>query len=154
MGAPTVKIELSKSNLDICIDNAIMMIRKYSGYGYKRGFFFLDMKRNQQNYELTDKCVGFNKIVKVTGAYRLRSGFLKGAYTGYDIYGYAALKQLYTLGSFDILSFHLVSSFIEELENIFATRLTFQWIEKTRELRLYNAVYANERILLDRDWET
>lgn len=149
LGAPTVRIELSKSNIDICIDNALKMIRKYSGYGYKRGFFFLDMKRNQQTYELSDKCVGFNKIVKVTAAYRLRSGFLKGAYTGYDIYGYAALKQLYTLGSFDLLSFHLVSSFIEELENLFATRLTFQWNEQTRELKLYNAIYADERILLD-----
>lgn len=149
LGAPSTKVELSKSQIDVCIDNALKTLRKYSGYGYKRGFFFLDMKRNQQTYELSDKCVGFNKIVKVTAAYRLRSGFLKGAYTGYDIYGYAALKQLYTLGSFDLLSFHLVSSFIEELENLFATRLTFQWNEQTRELKMYNAIYADERILID-----
>lgn len=149
LGAPTTKVELSKSNIDICIDNALAMLRKFSGYSYKRGFFFLDMKRNQQTYELSDKCVGFNKIVKVTAAYRMRGGFLKGSYGGYDIFGYAALKHLYTAGSFDILSFHLVSSFIEEMENIFATRLTFQWNEVTRELKLYNGVYANERVLLD-----
>jgi len=149
LGSPSTKVELSKSQIDICIDNALKTLRKYSGYAYKRGFFFLNMKRNQQTYELSDKCVGFNKIVKVTATYRLRSGFLKGAYSGYDIYGYAALKQLYTLGSFDILSFHLVSSFIEELENIFATRLTFQWNEQTRELKMYNAIYADEKILVD-----
>lgn len=149
LGEPSVKVELSKSNIDICIDNALKQLRKYGGISYKRGMFFLDLRPNQQHYQLKDRCVGFHKIVRVNKAYRLRSGFLKGAYSGYDIYGYAALKQLYTLGSFDLLSFHLVSGFIEELETLFATRLTFQWEEKTRELKLYNAVYKQERVLID-----
>lgn len=149
LGEPSVKVELSKSNIDVCIDNALKQLRKYGGASYKRGYFFLDMKPNQQRYLLTDRCVGFHKIVNVNAVYRLRSGFLQGAYTGYDIYGYAALKQLYTLGSFDLLSFHLVSSFIEELETLFATRITYQFIERTRELNIYNAVYKNERVLVD-----
>lgn len=153
LGAPAVKVELSKSQLDTCIDNGLKQLRKYSGHSYKRGFFFLDLWPNQQTYELKDKCTEFHKIQRVNSVYRLRSAFLRGAYSGYDIFGYAALKQLYTLGSFDILSFHLVSSFIEELEHLFATRITFQWIEKTRELKLYNAVHASERVLVDANIE-
>lgn len=149
LGEPSTKVELTKSNIDICIDNALQQLRKYGGISYKRGFFFLDLKPNQQRYILTDRCVGFNNIVNVTSVYRLRSGFLQGAYSGYDIYGYAALKQLYTLGSFDLLSFHMVSSFIEELETLFATRITYQWVEKSRQLNLYNAIYKSERVLVD-----
>lgn len=149
LGAPAVKIELSKSQLDTCIDNALNMLRKYAGHAYKRNMFFLDLKPNQQIYELRNRCVGFHKIVGINAVYRLRSAFLRGAYSGYDIYGYAALKQLYTLGTFDTLSFHMVSSFIEELEHLFATRITYQWIEQTRELKLYNSVHAFERVLID-----
>lgn len=153
LGAPAVKVELSKAQLDTCIDNALKQLRKYSGQSYKRGLFFLDMWPNQQVYELKDKCTEFHKIQRVNAVYRLRSAFLRGAYSGYDIFGYAALKQLYTLGSFDILSFHLVSSFIEELEHLFATRITFQWVERTRELKLYNAIHASERVLVDANIE-
>lgn len=153
LGAPAVKVELTKAQLDTCIDNALKQLRKYSGQAYKRGFFFLDMFPNQQVYELKNKCTEFHKIQRVNQVYRLRSAFLRGAYSGYDIYGYAALKQLYTLGTFDILSFHMVSSFIEELEHLFATRITFQWIERTRELKLYNAVHAVERVLVDANIE-
>lgn len=153
LGAPAVKVELTKAQLDTCIDNALKQLRKYSGQAYKRGFFFLDVWPNQQVYELKDKCTEFNKIQRVNAVYRLRSAFLRGAYSGYDIFGYAALKQLYTLGTFDILSFHMVSSFIEELEHLFATRITFQWVERTRELKLYNAVHASERVLVDANIE-
>lgn len=153
LGAPATKVELSKAQLDTCIDNSLKQLRKYSGHAYKRGFFFLDLWPNQQIYELKDKCTEFHKIQRVNAVYRLRSAFLRGAYSGYDIFGYAALKQLYTLGTFDILSFHLVSSFIEELEHLFATRITFQWIERTRELKLYNAVHASERVLVDANIE-
>jgi hypothetical protein len=149
LGEPSVKVELSKSNIDVCIDNGLKQLRKYGGASYKRGFFFLDFKPNQQRYVLEDRCAGFHKIVNVNAVYRLRSGFLQGAYSGYDIYGYAALKQLYTLGSFDLLSFHLVSSFIEELETLFATRITYQFVERTRELNIYNAIYKTERVLVD-----
>lgn len=149
LGDPATKVELSKAQIDICIDNALKILRKYGGESYKRGFFFLDLNPNQQVYELKDKCVGYHTIVHVNAVYRLRSAFLRGAYSGYDIFGYAALKQLYTLGTFDILSFHMVSSFIEEMEHLFATRITYQWVEKTRELKLYNSIHATERVLVD-----
>jgi len=149
LGEPSTKVELSKSNIDVCIDNALTQLRKYGGISYKRGFFFLDLKPNQQHYVLNDRCTGFNEIVEVKGVFRLRSGFFQGAYSGHDIYGYAALKQLYTLGSFDLLTFHNVSHFIEELETLFATRITYQWVERKRELRLLNAIYHPERVLVD-----
>jgi len=149
LGYPSVQVELTKRQLDECIDNGLLVLRKKSSFGYRRGFFFLDVRPNQQIYVMTNKCVGFNKIVKVNDAHRMRAGFMRGAYGGVDIFGYAALKQMYTLGTFDLLSFHLVSSYIEELRKMFADHLTFKFDENTRELSFYHRFYVNERILLD-----
>jgi hypothetical protein len=126
------------------------MIRKFSGFGYHRNFFFLDLKPNQQKYILTNRCVGFNKIVGINYLYRMRSGFLTGLSRGsYDVYGYAALLHLYRTGTFDMLSYHLVSSYIEDMQILFADHITFNWHENTRELSIFHTVYDHERVLLD-----
>lgn len=151
LGHPTQKVELTDDQIDEAIDSALGMIRKYSGYGYHRNMFFLNLKPNQQRYILSNKCVGFNKIVGVNYIYRLRSGFLSGNISrgGYDVYGYAALLHLYKTGTFDMLSYHLVSSYIEDMQILFADHITFNWKEQKRELSLYHVVYDHERVLLD-----
>jgi len=153
LGEPSTKVELTKRQIDTCIDNAIQMLRKYSGYAYTRGLFFLDLRRNQQTYELVDKCVGFNKIVKVYNVYKSRKHFWTGSSINNDILGYAALQQLYHMGKFDILSYHLVSSYLEELEHIFASKLRFQWSEYSRELKFYNSIDVDQRVLVDASLE-
>lgn len=152
LGALSVQVELTKQQLDECVDNALLMVRQYSSYSYRRAFFFLDVYPNQQSYLLINKCVGFNKIISVNAGYRMRTGFLgasSGTFGGYDIYGYAALQQLYSLGTFDMLSYHLVSSYIEDLQYLFADNLVFTFYEDTRLLKFTQIFYNYERILLD-----
>lgn len=149
LGAPSVKVELTKEQIDDSINNALLMLRKYSTLAYKRVFFFLDMKRNQQTYIMTNKCVGFNKITDITGIYRMGTAFFRTAFGGNDAFGIAALQQLYSIGSFDMLSYHLVSSYVEELQTLFASRIRFQWSEIDRELKIYQNFYHNERVLVD-----
>ena len=152
LGAPGVTVELTKQELDECVDNALLMIRKYSSYAYEHVLFFMDVYANQQKYELVNKCVGFNKIVNINAAYRMRTGFLgasHGTFGGYDIYGYAALQQLYSLGTFDTLSYHLVSQYIEELQYMFADQLVYTFYEDTRILSFHQIFYNQEKILLD-----
>lgn len=149
LGYPTLQVELMKSQIDTAIDTALLTLRKYAGYGYNRQFFFMDLKPNQQIYMLTDKCVGFNKIVEVKDITRMRAGWITTAFAGNDLFGLAALQQLYTVGSFDMLSFHLMSSYTKEMEQLFATRVMFQFHEKSRQLRLYQHCMSNERVLVD-----
>lgn len=149
LGHPSVKVELTRDQLDQCIDNSIAMIRKYSSYSLKRGMFFLNVNPYQQIYTLKDECVDFNTIATVNEVIRMKPGFFAGTFGGYDLYGYAALKSLYSIGTFDILSYHLVSSYIEELQTLFADRPMFQWIEKKRELRLYKQFYRKDSVLID-----
>jgi hypothetical protein len=128
------------------------MIRKYSSYAYRHEFFFLDVFPNQQKYILTNKCVGFNKIININACYRMRTGFLgasHGTFGGYDIYGYAALQQLYSLGTFDTLSYHLVAQYVEELQYLFADQLVYTFYEDDRILSFHQVFYNTERILLD-----
>ena len=149
LGHPSVRVELTKEQLDECIDNALLMLRKNSNLSYRGALFFLDLKPNQQIYSLTDACVGFNKIVDVISIHRLRAGVFRNAFANNDAFQFAALQQLYRLGTFDMLTFHLTSSYIEELERIFAAKILYQWIENTRELKMYQVFRAKERVLVE-----
>lgn len=149
LGTAGVTVELSKEQINYAIDNALMVIRKRSSYGYLRGIFFLDLLPNQQVYQMTNECVGFNKIVDINTIYRTRGAAFKSAYAWNDSFSFAALQQLYTLGTFDILTYHLTSSYMEELETLFAERIMFQWTERTRQLKLYSYLATRERVLID-----
>jgi hypothetical protein len=149
LGFPTVQVELFKTQIDAAIDTALLLVRKYSGFGYTRNYFFLDLKPNQQTYLLTDRCVGFNKITSIKEINRMRAGWIRTAFAGNELFGIAALQQLYTVGTFDMLSFHLMSSYIKELEMLFANRIVYQFTEETRQLRIFQQVLNPERVLLD-----
>lgn len=149
LGYPAIKSELSKQQIDLCIDNAMLMLRKHSSYSYKRGMFFMNLRSNQQIYQLTNKCVGFNKIVDVLAIRRTKAGAFRTAYSQNDNFAYAALQQLYTLGTFDMLTFHMTSAYVEELETLFASRIMYQWLERKRELRLYQVPRSGERVLVE-----
>jgi len=68
---------------------------------------------------------------------------------GAGVYGQVVLQHLYNMGTFDLLSYHLVSSYVEQLELLFATRLVFYFNNTTRELQIYQSFNRPERILLD-----
>jgi len=149
LGYPAIKSELSKQQIDLCIDNALLMLRKHSTYSYKRGMFFMNLRSNQQIYTLTNKCVGFNKIVDVLAIRRTKAGAFRTAYSQNDNFAYAALQQLYTLGTFDMLTFHMTSAYVEELETLFASRIMYQWLERSRELKIYQVPRSGERVLVE-----
>jgi len=163
LGYPVVDVELTKYQLDTAVTAALESLRKRSAAAYHRAFFFVDIPPGEQNLLLTNKTVGFNRIVNVMGAYRVTSSFLSTAF-GSGVYGQIALQHLYTMGTFDLLSFHLVSQYIETMEMLFASRLTFMWNEHTRQLSFFQTFGAGrnstdtgsgasgipaERVLLD-----
>ncbi len=152
LGYPTVEVEVTLSQMNIAMDIALSELRKKSSVAYKRAFFFLDTQPRQQHYQLTDECVGFNKIVTVMSAYRMTSAFLSSAH-GAGVYGQVVLQHLYNMGTFDLLSYHLVSQYVEQMEHLFATRLTYHWHESDRMLSFYQAFSRSERILLDTTME-
>lgn len=146
LGYPQVDVELNKDQLDRCITFALEQLRSRSSLGYKRGFFFLDIMPGHQKYVLSNKKVGYHKIVNIAAVYRFTSAFLSNAG---GIYGQQVLQHLYNMGTYDLTSMHLVAQYIETMEMMFATRLTFQWDEPSRQLDLYNSFTYRERVLMD-----
>lgn len=148
LGYPVVDVELTKEQIDNSVRRALDVFRQKSSLGYKRGFYFLDVQPGIQNYTLTARNNGYNKIVNVMGAFRFTSAFLSSAH-GAGVYGQVVLQHLYNMGTYDLTSYHLISQYVEQLEHLFATRLTFHFDEPTRTFTLYTSFVRSERILLD-----
>lgn len=146
LGYPTVNVELTKQQIDSAIDTALDVFRTHSGSAYKRAYFFMDVLPGVQQYTLTNKTVGFNKIVGVMGIHRMSSAFLA---TNGGTYGQSVLQHLYSMGGFDLVSFTLMHQYIELMEDVFASRIMYQWDEHTRSLQLLKRFAHKERVLVD-----
>jgi len=147
LGYPVVDVELSKEQLDYFITKAIDELRQRAGIAYRRGFFFMQIAPEHQRYILSNTATGYNKIVNLMGVYRLTSAFLSSAH-GAGVYGQIVLQHLYNMGTFDLLSYHIISEYIELMEILFAGRITFTWNEQKRELHLLHRFPFAERMVL------
>lgn len=148
LGYPVIDVELTPYQIDTAVSKALEKLRTNSSVAYRRGFFFLDIQPSVQHYKLTNRTIGFHKIVTVMAAYRFTSAFLSTAH-GAGVYGQIVLQHLYNMGTYDLTSFHLISQYVEQLEHLFATRLTYHWDEPTRVLSFYHSFVNPERVLLD-----
>ena len=148
LGYPIVEVELDNVQLDTCVNLGLEEYRKRAAGGYRRGFYFLDIQAGRQQYLMTNKIIGYNRIVTVMAAYRFTSAFLSSAH-GAGAYGQIVLQHLYNMGTYDLTSFFLVSQYVEQLEHLFATRLTFSFHENDRLLSFYTAFTRAERVLID-----
>lgn len=148
LGYPVVDVELTAKQINEAIDFALETIRQRTSIAYQRSAFFLDIQPGIQHYKLTDRACGFHKVVTVMSAHRFTSAFLSTAH-GSGVYGQIVLQHLYNMGTFDLLSYHLVSEYVEQLEHLFATRLVFHWNESERLLSFYQSFTVPERVLLD-----
>jgi len=137
-----------RQQFNYAIDAAIESLRKRSGMAYKRGFYFMDIEPRRQQYQLTDKRNGMNKIVDVSKIHRVTSAFLSNA-EGQGVYGQLALQHLYQMGTFDLISYHLVSQYIETMEHLFASQITFSWNEDNRTLQIFKDLRRKERVLME-----
>jgi len=148
LGYPTITVELTHYQIDTAVQGALESYRKRTSASLKRGYYFLDIKPRQQRYMLTNRRIGYDKIVQVMDTHRFKSAFLTTAH-GAGAYGQTVLQHLYNMGTYDLLSYDLISQYINQLEISFATRLAFNFNEDSRALDFYDSFVYNERILLD-----
>jgi hypothetical protein len=148
LGYPSIQVELTKEQLEFCLDNALAAFRKHSGSAYERAFFFMDLEPGIQNYYLTDKAVGMNKVVRIQSIHRKTSSFI-GTANNQGVYGQMVLQHLYQMGSYDLVSYAVISDYIELLEIMFASRIVFRFNEHSRRLDIFQNVGTKERVLID-----
>lgn len=148
LGYPTVQVELTKQQLEFCVDQSLQTLRRMGSAGYERVYFFLNLKAGQQHYKLTDQTVGFHKIVDIMGIHRMTSAFL-GTAEGQGVYGQLVLQHLYQMGTFDLVSYHIINEYVELMEKLFAANIMYTWREKPRQLSIHQNIWRNERVLVD-----
>jgi len=148
LGNPSVTVQLTPEQLDLCITKSLEIIRQKSGIAYKAGYFFLKINPEQQKYRLSNCTRKEETIIQVMSAFRLTSSFLSSA-MGAGVYGQIVLQHLYNMGTFDLLSYHIMADYIKELEILFASRLTYTFNEDTRELHFHNRFPFGEVVLLE-----
>ncbi|MNQ95794.1 hypothetical protein D3C85_1113680 [compost metagenome] len=148
LGMGSVSVELTKAALERCIDSALETLRQKSSASVKRGFMFMEIVADKQSYILSSKRSDYDKIVNVNGVFRVRGGRI-GSNSYNDPFEQSMIQQLYFAGSFDLLSYHLLSSYNELLNEMFANNLMFTWHEYSRTLMLHQYMRNKERVLLD-----
>ncbi len=148
LGWPVVAIELDDEQLNVAVQTALDIYRERSGGAYRQTYFFLDIVPGVQSYKLTNKTIGYDKIVTVTRVFRFTSAFLSTA-QGAGAYGQIVLQHLYNMGTYDLTSYALVSQYVEMLEIMLAARLAFYWDEATRTLDFYQRFTREEVVLLE-----
>lgn len=146
LGYPVVDVELTPEQLDYVVDKGLSELRSRSSIPYKRGFFFMAIQSESQKYYLTNKIQGMNKIVDILGVYRTTSSFLSSAH-GAGVYGQIVLQHMYNMGTFDLLSYHIMSEYTKLMEMLFAARITFTWNEQSRELFIHHRFPMAERMV-------
>lgn len=152
LGYPKVQVELTKRQLDEAIDDALETLRLRTSAAYTRAYMALDIFPDQQVYEFSNKKQGLDRVVRCTKIHRTRYGRI-GAYSYEDTFGSAMIQQLYYAGSFDILSYHLLASYNELINNVFSNDITFNWNENNRTLHIQQVVRNKERVLVEVELE-
>lgn len=147
LGAP-LAVELTKEQYETAIRLSLEKFRQLSASAYDHGFMFLDLEPGVQTYQLTSHKHSFNKVIEVMGAFRIQSSFLGNA-AGQGAYGQAMLQHLYQMGTFDLISYHIISDYVELMNRLFAANLTYTWIESSRTLAFHQSFGSNETVLLD-----
>lgn len=148
LGAPTNVVELSEAQLNDCVDSALRTLRLYSSVSVDKKVMLMELVPNQSVYLLSNRKLNYHKITQILQIHRLPSAFLTAVGSS-QIYGQLVLQQLYRAGSFDLLSYHMVASYIEQMEHMFAAKISFTWNERSRELTIYNVSGRNEIVLIE-----
>lgn len=148
LGYPQVEVELTREQMDIALTNALETFRQRSGMAYSHGFMFIDLQPGTQQYNMTNKRLNHHKIVSVNKIYRVNSSFLSVA-QGQGVYGQMALQQMYQMGSFDLVSYHLVGQYVETMNELFAAEIMFKFNSSSRVLSIFKNFFKPERVLME-----
>ena len=150
LGWPQLCVELQEEQFNVAIDNALDNYRQLSSGAYKRGWVLYKLIPNQQTYYLNSAIDKTDHIVDIHKIHRMGPLGISGGGPN-DVWAHAFAQQYYDLaaGGGDILTTHLVASYGEELQRLFAGDLMFQWDEAGRELRLLRAIRGYETVIIE-----
>ena len=154
LGYPAQCVELAEEQFNVAIDNALDTYRQLSMGAYEQRYFVFPLRKDQLVYHLNSPVDRTDAVVQVMKVWRLNLFGVTGS--GPDnTWGQAFAQQFYNYagGGNDLLSVHLVHSWSEEFQRLFAGDIPFVWNEARRELTLKRAIRMDERVVLEVELE-
>lgn len=150
LGWPALCIELAEEQFNVAIDNALDTYRQLSIGAYEQRYMVYNLLPGQQVYFLNSPADRTDAVVSVMKVHRLNVLGITGA--GPDnTWGMAYAQQFAQIanGGGALLDAHLIYSWSEEFNRIFAGDIPFVWNEARRELFLKRAIRQNEKVVLE-----
>lgn len=150
LGWPAQCVELAEEQFNVAIDNALDTYRQLSVGAYEQRYMVYMLMPNQQTYFLNSPIDRTDAVVSVMKVHRLNVLGVTGA--GPDnTWGMAYAQQFAQIanGGGALLDAHLIYSWSEEFNRIFAGDIPFVWNEARRELFLKRAIRQNEKVVLE-----
>lgn len=154
LGWPAQCVELAEEQFNVAIDNALDTYRQLCVGAYEQRYMVYNLLPNQQVYFLNSPTDRTDAIVSVMKVHRLNVLGVTGA--GPDnTWGMAYAQQFAQIanGGGALLDAHLIYSWSEEFNRIFAGDIPFVWNEARRELFLKRAIRQNEKVVLEVELE-
>ena len=154
LGWPATCVELSEEQFNTAIDNALDTYRQLSIGAYEQRFIVWQLVPNQSVYFLNSPVDRTDAIVSVMKVHRLNMLGVTGA--GPDnTWGMAFSQQFANIaaGGGHLLDVHLMHSWTEDFNKIFAGDIPFVWNEARRELFLKRIIRQSEKIVLEVELE-
>lgn len=148
LGYPVVTVELTQGQINLAVNIALNVYRQRVGAAYRRGYLFLRLLPNTQKYLMTNKGASYDRIVTVLQMHRMTSAFMSTA-NGAGVFGQVVIQQLYNMGTYDLLSYYMITQYVETMELLFAGRLTFTWDERSRELIIFQTIQTPEIVTVE-----
>lgn len=152
LGFPQVEVELTNYQMETALNSAIESYRKRSGWAYKQGYFCLTTEECKQKYILSNQTLGFDRIFDIMAIRRATGGFYGlGGSGGNGVFDMAFTQYLFhgNASGFDLTTYHLTREYLELLEHLFATRIVYEWCERTRELHILQNLRKGEKLLIE-----
>lgn len=148
LGYPVIQVELTTSQMEMAVDNALQELRMKSSASLRRDFFILRGKPGQHEYTLSDKTTGLNRITSIMKITRQRSGPFGGSDN--QIFAQRFAQEMWQMSAgFDLISVEAYAQYTQLVERMFSSDIQFLWNERTRKIRFLQPLRSRELLLLE-----
>jgi len=139
LGNPKLRIEISDSQIEQNINDAIQIYRQYAlNEGNFRTYMVIDLIQSQNKYKLPDNVCGVAEIKREYGA---------TAWVLAQMSGYAASSVL-SMKNFDLVSFYMLNQWLRTIKLLTPSPYQFTYNNNTKILTVMPAPDADKRMFL------
>ena len=140
LGYPSIDIELTDSQLDLCIDDAMRYFQMFADVANERQFLIINTKANQEEYEVPNTMKGIIEII---------NGRIYGINTLFSIENIMySSGQLY-FKNFDLINYGVAMQYIKTLDKVLGTQVMIRYSDLTNTIKIYPTPQSDGTMLLD-----